>query len=139
MRSMRLAAAILSALPLFVMATPKEPTSPAISEAVESYISTKENMFTGNTLYELRGLPRFFEGYVSGVVDSGALDSPWLRYCLPAGIKVPQMADVAYKYLVDKPATRHLGAAHLVRQALREAWPCPAEVADQPAKRRSPL
>lgn len=97
--------------------------------AVEGYLSSKENMFDGNTLYELRPYPHFFEGYVSGVADTGALTGPALRrYCIPGGVKVQQMADVTYRYLVANPADRHLGAAHLVRQSFREAWPCPPEV-----------
>lgn len=48
------------------------------------------------------------------------------RICLSKDMTGGQLADVVYNYLRDHPQTRHLGAAGLVFEALRTAFPCRA-------------
>ncbi len=105
-----------------------------VRNAVEAHLSSR-NLFTGEELYR-QGEGPVFHAYVTGVFDAGSMTGPPLRmYCLPAGVTDRQIADVALKYLRENPAHRHLGAAHLVRRAFRDAWPCPAGAPPEVARR----
>jgi hypothetical protein len=71
-------------------------------------------------------------GYVSGFIDSHAIDSylfekntqKKLLYCLPPNSKIIQFVRVIVKYLNEHPEKLHNGARMLVMEALNEAFPC---------------
>ena len=61
--------------------------------------------------------------YVSGVVDTA---SWWRegRFCLPNGIEYHQAAEVVRLWLSEHPEQWHLSGEVLIREALRETFPC---------------
>lgn len=85
--------------------------------------------YSGEEMYR-RGKDAFSIGYVTAVHDADLTSNPLDgMYCVPAGAKNGQLVDVAWLYLEQNPAKRHLHAAHLVRQSWRAAWPCPPKAA----------
>jgi hypothetical protein len=66
--------------------------------------------------------------FAVGVHDADASNRSLRRpYCVPDGVTARQLGDVAWKYLDEHPADRHLPAALLVRESFRAAWPCAAK------------
>lgn len=64
--------------------------------------------------------------YIAGASDGFLLGARPAPYCLPAaGAHVTQIADVVRKYLMNNPEKRSQPAATLVREALKEGFPCP--------------
>lgn len=64
--------------------------------------------------------------YIAGASDGFLLGARPAPYCLPAaGAHVSQVADVVRKYLLNNPEKRSQPAATLVREALKEGFPCP--------------
>ena len=120
----RLAAACL-ALPSLCAAQAAPQTAENFwARAMES-LAANRGYFTGEDLYR-RGKDGFTLGYLTSVYDSDStakVEGP--SYCVPDGVKNGQLADVAWKYLEDRPAERHLSAAYLARLSFRAAWPCP--------------
>jgi hypothetical protein len=63
--------------------------------------------------------------YVAGASDGFLLSARPAPYCLPAaGANVVQITDVVRKYLLAHPEKRSQPAAVLVREALKEGFPC---------------
>lgn len=60
-------------------------------------------------------------GYILGVADALR---PAEVYCLPSGVTVGQIVDVAKLYIVEHPEDRKKLAPHLVVSALAERFPC---------------
>jgi Rap1a immunity proteins len=56
-------------------------------------------------------------GYVTGVADA-------YPNCIPAGVTVGQLVDIALQYLEDHPEKRQLPAVTLVATAISEKFPC---------------
>jgi hypothetical protein len=85
------------------------------------------SFFTGNSILALcQGAnPEFCMGYVTGIADalSNGPVGDW-RACCPANVANGQVRDIAVRYLVAHPETRHLVAGSLVAHALAEAFPC---------------
>lgn len=65
----------------------------------------------------IRGVTQAFAG---GLKVAGATQ----RYCIPPTATMGQTQDVAVKWLIDHPATRHQSADFLVVTALIAAFPC---------------
>jgi Rap1a immunity proteins len=66
--------------------------------------------------------------YFLGLLDGHALwksssDAPVA--CLPQQVSVGQTLDVGVRYLKAHPEIRHRPAALLLRDAFKQAWPCP--------------
>ena len=84
---------------------------------------------TGNGLLEacLKLEEPFARGYCGGFVAGAGQALQWgaSDICLPAGVTLGQMSDVAVRYLQAHPEIRHHPAVALVRAALFEAFPCP--------------
>jgi hypothetical protein len=57
-------------------------------------------------------------GYINGFVDADD------RHCSPDGVTMQQYIRVVVKFLNDHPEKLHLGRAHLVGEALGNAFPC---------------
>jgi hypothetical protein len=70
----------------------------------------------------------FKQGYCGGVVSSlmivGRDLSPALRFCIGEGVTVEQAVRVVVAYLERRPTLVREPFQPLVREALREAWPC---------------
>jgi len=68
-------------------------------------------------------------GYVAGVIDFHeyyvvqTYGEPF--FCLPEGVTVRQVTDIACDHIEKHIASRHLGAGGLVQGALNIAFPCP--------------
>jgi Rap1a immunity proteins len=71
-------------------------------------------------------------GYVSGLGDGFTLwessdaDAP---VCIPQHATAGQAQDIAVRYLRAHPEIRRQSAAILLRDAFKEAWPCPPKQA----------
>ena len=93
----------------------------------DELLFSKVHFFSGEELFRKGRDSAFAVGYVSGVADSDvitiSLDSR--RICIPSGVTNGQIVDVVFKFLDAKPEIRHLSAAHLSREAMRNAWTCP--------------
>ena len=65
--------------------------------------------------------------YIKGLID-GMMTNPGSvniqTSCLPDRFNFDQMRRVVVKWLSDHPEKLHLGVAQLVRDALRDAFPC---------------
>lgn len=61
-----------------------------------------------------------FNGYVSGVVDTGND----ILFCTPEGVTAGQYTAVVIKYMKDNPEKWNQGASVLVIEALKAAFPC---------------
>jgi len=81
----------------------------------------------GNTLYSdctstRIGAQGVCLGYVMAIID--VFDRLGVIDCVPRTATGNQVMDVAKKYLADHPEKRHFSAWSLVRDALRDAFPC---------------
>jgi hypothetical protein len=115
---------ILAALLLPISAHAQKPFSWAelIGDVADAH-AKKAAIYTAEELYRL-GKGGGTIGYVVGVVDADyASSTPW-HYCIPSGVTVGQIADVAWRHLEQNPQDRHFGAAYMVRRGLASAWPC---------------
>jgi Rap1a immunity proteins len=89
--------------------------------------------FSGNELLAKcsshdAGLELSCSTYFLGLLDGHALwkvssDAPVA--CIPQQVSVGQVLDVGVRYLKAHPEIRHRSAAFLLRDAFKEAWPCP--------------
>ena len=61
-------------------------------------------------------------GYVLGVADG--MKNGGAPTCYPDGITYEQILAVTLKHLKENPAQLHRPGSDLVREVLREAWPC---------------
>ena len=120
---MRLNRTLVAALFLSAVPCIAQDWNAIVADAVEAALSTNHAV-SGEELYRSASTLSFAT-YVAAVVDVGIISPRDLHYCIPQGVVSAQIADVVRKYLVENPARRHLGGAHLVRAALRDAWPCP--------------
>jgi len=70
----------------------------------------------------------FCMGYVGGVSDTSdtvaASYTGAAKVCKPAGVTLPQIADLAIAWLKANPSKRHFSASTVVVIALVEAFPC---------------
>lgn len=96
--------------------------------------------FSGNNMADFRSKsPDTFYGYLRGIVDGltvadtalqNSTPGAWpanaesFRLCLPAGVTIPQVADVTQAFIGNKPKFAHLPLSILVTWAAKEAWPC---------------
>lgn len=96
----------------------------ALSQDFRAYLETKANrLMTGERLFRESSATKL--DYTMGVVDADAYRAEGQAgYCAPSGATAAQMSDVVTKYLAGNPELRHLPAAHLIRQAFRQAWSC---------------
>ncbi len=62
-------------------------------------------------------------GYVISVADAGDR----IIFCTHKGANANQLVAITQRYLKDKLENRHLNAATLVVDALRQAFPCPSK------------
>ncbi|MDF3064182.1 MAG: Rap1a immunity protein [Microvirga sp.] len=79
-------------------------------------------------------VPEFIQGYCLGMVSilaaaghpGGTLQvaSAAERFCLPKGVNLTQVAQVAVSYIEARPARWHEEFFHLALEAFRAAWPC---------------
>jgi hypothetical protein len=60
----------------------------------------------------------FCTGYVEGAVDA----QNGIAYNVPDGVLVRQLVDIVYKYLIDHPEERQLGAASLILRAMVKTY-----------------
>ena len=70
----------------------------------------------------------FCIGYVAGVIDwyDGEQNEP--RYfCLPESVTLGQAHAVTVQYIEAHPEEWHVSTSYLVMNALKEAFPCPAQ------------
>ncbi len=92
-------------------------------------------LYSGNELLNYCQSPSqtaawgFCQGYVASMIDTEGFDTFALSlrpvFCIPTGVTIKQLADIAIKYLVENPDRRHFGAASLIWGAMRDAFPCP--------------
>src|SRR5215472_5151716 len=67
----------------------------------------------------------YCQAYVEGVADAMSGNSiDGHTACVPDGVTVQQVVDVATRYLAANPAERHFAASGLVAHALEDAFPC---------------
>jgi len=66
-------------------------------------------------------------GFIIGVADSLQVERAERQTedCLPEKVNRGQVIDIVIKYLRENPALRHLGAANLSRNAIKDAF-CPS-------------
>ena len=57
--------------------------------------------------------------YIYGVWSTG-------KNCVPTGVILGQVRNVIVRYLEANSQNRHWPAMILVREAIQQAWPCPA-------------
>jgi hypothetical protein len=96
-----------------------------------------DSFMTGNRLFDLckPDAPACWN-YVSGVADAVMLleafsrvlrtgtDRTAFQACIPSGVTIRQMVDIATRFLERHPQTRHTSGAALIMVALNEAFPC---------------
>ncbi|WP_370654215.1 Rap1a/Tai family immunity protein [Hydrogenophaga sp.] len=103
----------------------------AVSTATHAFMDfelvlAEQGYYTGQELYTLGKGTSLFTAYVTAVYDADRTSQRLgPEYCVPRGVRAGQLADVAYQYLDNNPATRHLSAAYLARMSFRAAFPCP--------------
>jgi Rap1a immunity proteins len=86
----------------------------------------------GNQLYERCVEPggTFSEGmcygYVVGITDAlgGGASIAGSSACIPVGVKIRQVMDIAKQFLTAHPEKRQNAADGLVAEALERAFPC---------------
>ena len=61
-----------------------------------------------------------YGGYLKGIADT----TNSLSWCNPGNVTTGQMFKIVSKYLHNNPEKLHLYADDLVKQALKEAFPC---------------
>jgi hypothetical protein len=86
---------------------------------------------TGNTLYSIctendeRSIRQCI-GYLQGITDamttSGVI-GVW-RACIPAGLNIYQIRDIAVQYLYKNASIRQYTASSLMGEALQDSFPC---------------
>jgi hypothetical protein len=85
------------------------------------------DVWTGNKIYDLCKMSQdFCDGYVAGVGDimsRGPTQTSW-HACVPGGVTISQLKDIAIIFLRDNPQKRHLSAASLIEESLARAFPC---------------
>ena len=57
------------------------------------------------------------------IIPQDEIDSA-LGYCIPDAVDLPQVAKITTKYLNDNPQQLHYPGSYVVRNALRDAFPC---------------
>lgn len=66
--------------------------------------------------------------YIQGVSDSleffQNLDGAGKVVCLPKGVNIGQLVDIATKHLRENPEKRHYGADSIILGAWLRAFPC---------------
>lgn len=73
------------------------------------------------------------QGFVGGAMDAISVEGlqksnlALPRLCLPFDIDQHSATEIFAKYLNAHPEQRHIAAYTLVRRALSEAFPCPAQ------------
>ena len=101
-----------------------------VAAMFDTYTETSARHFvTGNELLSYGDTNRAsVMVYVAGVVDRDfgtLLPKDWtIGYCIPTEATLKQIADVTLKYVGSHPGSRHMPAAYLTRNALKEAFPC---------------
>jgi len=91
---------------------------------------TKPSFMTGNLLHEACTLQKATSrgvatGYAVGVLDSPTASSKLIAFiCVPSGVTMGQVVDVACAYVAKNSQDRHREAAILVFGTLVDAWPC---------------
>src|SRR3954470_7302516 len=74
-------------------------------------------------------------GFVTGVVDTNdfvsQLNSIEIKICLPPGVTINRVGDIACKYLADHPEERHHTASGVVLKAIFQAFPCQPPTVEQ--------
>ena len=59
-------------------------------------------------------------GFIAGVSDS----TRGRFHCIPNNVQLGQIRDMVRNYLTNTPAERHFSAHSIVREILREVFPC---------------
>ena len=65
-------------------------------------------------------LEGIYSGYLMGIADT----TNSISWCTPYNVKTGQLFKIVSKYLHNNPEKLHLYADDLVKQALKEAFPC---------------
>ena len=72
---------------------------------------------------------------MTGVVDTNdfvsKLNSIEIKICLPPGVAINRVGDIACKYLADHPEERHHTASGVVLKAIFHAFPCQPPTVEQ--------
>lgn len=121
----RLIALCLVAPVVSLAQQPLDKSAEQFWQAAMEPLAAERGYYTGEELYR-RGKDSFAVAYITAVYDSDITAKlEGASYCVPSGVKNGQLLDVAWKYLEEQPAKRHLSAAYLARLSFRAAWPCP--------------
>jgi hypothetical protein len=113
-----------------VMASRLFIASAVVAAAICVSAKARAAFMTGNDLYQQCASSGPVEsgqcgGYLEAIADAMEANSlHGATACLPAGVQLGQVRDVAMKYLSANPATRQLPAEVLVGAALFAAFPC---------------
>lgn len=69
----------------------------------------------------------FCVGYIRGIIEGTYTNTNAgeRRWCLPEGVDLPQLRDVALDYIRTHPITRNQPAAFQIDYAFERAFPCP--------------
>lgn len=100
---------------------------PSHAQWDNEFLLSRVHYFSGEELFRKGRDSAFAIGYVSGVADSDnvTVSIDYRKICIPNGVTNGQIVDVVFKFLDAKPEIRHLSAAYLSREAMRNAWTCP--------------
>jgi len=64
-------------------------------------------------------------GYLVGVADTMAINSIYgFKACIPPGVTVGQLRDIAVQFLQANAPKRHFQAASMIAHAFEDAFPC---------------
>ncbi|GJE36053.1 hypothetical protein KHHGKMAE_0099 [Methylobacterium persicinum] len=102
----------------------------ALAMPAQAQSQTKPSFMTGNLLHEACTLQKATSrgvatGYAVGVLDSPTASSKLIAFiCVPSGVTMGQVVDVACAYVAKNSQDRHREAAILVFGTLVDAWPC---------------
>lgn len=83
----------------------------------------------GNQLYDIalaaKKSPGGWEdGYYGGFVN-GVLTSTTVAMCIPGDVRIQQLWDIVFNYMVNRPESRQSEATDIVAGAVMEAYPYP--------------
>ena len=86
----------------------------------------KAKSLDGARLYEMcttRDLSLYVAFYAAGLAQGAALTEK-KNFCIPTGVNMQQMGDVACKFVAVNQSSRQLSAGTVVMQSFSLAWPC---------------
>jgi hypothetical protein len=102
---------------------------PSLAANAQNPVKSARAFKSANQLYaDCTSISQVDQGFCGGYIVATADIANGLKdidVCLPEGVTMQQVVDVAKKYLTDSPAERRYSAHSTVIASLRKAFPCP--------------